>query len=46
MIFLEYSRAHMADDLFTSRLLKGEHILWSGNPGRGLLLSRYLRDPV
>ena len=29
----------MADDLFTSRLLSGERILWSGNPGRGLLLT-------
>jgi len=29
----------MADDLFTSRLLSGERILWSGNPGQGLLLT-------
>ena len=29
----------MADDLFTSRLLSGERILWSGKPGQGLLLT-------
>jgi hypothetical protein len=29
----------MADDLFTSRLLRGERILWSGRPGQGLLLT-------
>jgi len=29
----------MADDLFTSRLLSGERILWSGRPGQGLLLT-------
>jgi hypothetical protein len=29
----------MADDLFTSRLLSDERILWSGNPGQGLLLT-------
>jgi hypothetical protein len=29
----------MADDLFTSRLLSGERILWSGTPGQGLLLT-------
>jgi len=28
----------MANDLFTSRLLNGERILWSGKPGQGLLL--------
>jgi hypothetical protein len=29
----------MAGDLFTVRLLSGERILWSGNPGQGLLLT-------
>jgi hypothetical protein len=29
----------MADDLFMSRLLRGERILWSGKPGQGLLLT-------
>ena len=39
MSFTEIFERAMADDLFTSRLLSGERILWSGKPGQGLLLT-------